>query len=206
MKIRSFLRLSMLAATALLVVGSPLSVRADSSSKLSVTTVHPLLTDVARQIGGSHVTVTELMRAGEDVHHFQPDSGDMAKIRSSNVLLASGKGLELYLPKLKESLKGTAVRVVDVGSAVRSLKISASSSVFVCCPAHSVGSIDPHWWHSIKGMMKSVDYVAKEFGKADPANADAYKANAAAYKQRLRGLRPGPSRNLPRCRGRSACW
>ena len=192
MKMRTFLHLVIAAAFA----ASPLFARGDSSSALSVTTVHPLLSDVARQVGGDRVKVIELMPAGANVHHFEPDSGDMTKIRASNVLLASGKGLEFYLPKLQESLKGSSVRLVDVGSEVRSLKVSAASSVFVCCPAHSAGSIDPHWWHSIEGMKKSVAYVAKEFGKADPANAALYKSNAAAYVERLDGLEGWAKREL----------
>jgi len=192
MKMRTFFYLMVAVA----IAAAPPFAQADSSSGLSVATVHPLLSDVARQVGGDRVAIIELMRAGANVHHFEPDSGDMAKIRSSDVLLASGKGLELYLPKLQESLKGSSVRVVDVGSEVRSLKVSAASSVFVCCPAHSAGSIDPHWWHSIKGMKKSVGYVAREFGKADPANAALYKSNAAAYVERLDGLEGWAKREL----------
>ena len=194
MKFRSFLRLP--AAIVALAVVLPLFAGAQSSPRLTVSTVHPLLSDVAREVGGNHVTVVELMHAGDNVHHFEPDSGDMAKIRASQVLLTSGKGLEFYLPKLQESLRGSSVRVVDVGSEVRSLKVSASSSVFVCCPTHSVGSIDPHWWHSIKGMKKSVAYVAKEFGRADSANAAVYKANAAAYVSRLDALESWAKREL----------
>jgi zinc/manganese transport system substrate-binding protein len=156
-----------------------------ASADITVTTVHPILTDVARQVGGSTVTVIELMHPGEDVHHFDPSSGDIAKIRGSQILLASGKGMEVYLPKLQASLDASQTRVVEVGSAVRSIKISSASSVFVCCPTHAVGSIDPHWWHSISGMKKASAYIAKEFAKADPANESTYEENAKSYGRQL---------------------
>lgn len=156
-----------------------------SSADITVTTVHPILTDVAKRIGGSTVAVVELMHPGQDVHNFDPSSSDIAKIRGSQILLASGKGLEIYLPKLQAGIDSNQTRVVEVGSAVRSIKVSPASSVFVCCPTHAVGSIDPHWWHSISGMKKASTYIAKEFGKADPANASAYKENAKSYGREL---------------------
>lgn len=155
-----------------------------ASAGLKVVTMHPLMTDLAKQIGGKQVEVTGLMAPGEDIHRFSPSSSDMAKASSADVVLISGKGLEIYLQKLQKSLP-KSVRVVQAGNAVRSIKVSASSSLFVCCPAHAAGSIDPHWWHSISGMKKVASYVAKQFGKADSSGASVYKANAEAYGKRL---------------------
>ena len=165
------------------------------AAELEVVSMHPMMTDLARQVGGSRVSVTGLMRAGDDIHRFSPSSSDMAKASAADVLLLSGKGLELYLPKLRASLP-TSARIVEVGNAVRSIKVSSSSSLFVCCPTHAAGSIDPHWWHSIKGMKSSAVYVAKQFGKADPAGAAEYKANAAAYNKRLDALSAWAKREI----------
>ena len=133
---------------------------AETQGRLKVATLHPMVTDLAREVGGSHVTVFPLMKAGEDIHLFRPSSADMAKARSADILLASGKGLELYLPRLKEAL-GDSTRVVEAGSVVRSVKLSAKDAVFACCPRCATGSIDPHWWHSVSGMKKAATYVAK---------------------------------------------
>ena len=189
----SFIRVAskrLLVACVLLGAGLPAA-----QAELKVATLHPMMTDLAMQVGGSHVSVTGLMSPGEDVHQFNPSSSDMATARSSEVILASGKGMELYLPKLQKSLP-KSVRVVQAGNAVQSIRVSASSALFVCCPQHASGSIDPHWWHSVSGMKRAAAYVAKEFGKADPANAAAYKANAAAYGQRLDTLSAWAKREI----------
>ena len=162
---------------------------------LKVASLHPMVTDLARQVGGSHVQVVPLMNAGEDIHEFSPSSADMAQARSADILLASGKGLELYLPRLKATLGG-ATRVIEAGSAVRSVKLSAADAAFACCPHHAAGSIDPHWWHSIDGMQKAAKYVAKEFGKADPANKRAYAANAKAWIKELNALETWAKREI----------
>lgn len=153
-------------------------------AELQVTTLHPLLTELAEKVGGEHVSVTGLMKAGANVHDFRPNSSDMTKLRASDFVLASGKGMEVYLPRLQQGLPST-VEIIQVGNNVRSLKVESGSSVFVCCPDHAAGSVDPHWWHSISGMKKAVDVVAKKFSSADKANAAAYKANAAAWKRSL---------------------
>jgi len=166
-----------------------------AQAELKVATLHPMMTDLAREVGGDHVTVIPLMNAGEDIHDFRPSSDDMAKARSADVLLASGKGLELYLPRLKNTL-GDSVRVVEAGNAVRSVKLSAKDSAFACCPHHAAGSIDPHWWHSVSGMEKAAGYVAKEFGKADPSNKKVYAANAKAWGKELDALETWAKREV----------
>jgi zinc/manganese transport system substrate-binding protein len=179
-----------LVACALLGVGLPAA-----RAELKVATLHPLMTDLAKRVGGSHVSVTGLMSPGEDIHQFSPSSSDMASARSANVVLASGKGVELYLSRLQASL-GAGTRVVQAGSAAQSVKVSAGDALFVCCPQHAAGSVDPHWWHSISGMKKAAVYVGKEFGKADPANAKAYAANASAYGRELDALSAWAKREL----------
>ncbi|MGI9241148.1 MAG: metal ABC transporter substrate-binding protein [Verrucomicrobiales bacterium] len=179
----------------LVALAAWLAVCSFSQAGLKVATLHPMMTDLAREVGGAHVTVIPLMNAGEDIHDFRPSSGDMAKARSADVLLASGKGLELYLPRLKTTL-GDSTTVVEVGNAVRSVKLSAKDAAFACCPHHAAGSIDPHWWHSVSGMEKAAAYVAKAFGKADPSNKKAYAANAKAWGKELDALETWAKREV----------
>lgn len=181
-----------IAALCALLLGASVPV---AHAELKVATLHPLMTDVAKKVGGSHVSVVSLMSAGEDIHHFSPTSADMAEARAADVVLASGKGVEVYLPKLRASLPESTL-VVEAGNACRSIKLSAKDAIFACCPQHAAGSIDPHWWHSISGMRGVADYVAKEFGKADPANKDAYRANAAAWNKELKALESWAKREI----------
>ena len=45
-----------------------------AEAKLKVGSLHPLITDLARNVGGSHVEVVDLMGEGKDVHEFEPTS------------------------------------------------------------------------------------------------------------------------------------
>jgi ABC-type Zn uptake system ZnuABC Zn-binding protein ZnuA len=155
---------------------------------LKVATLHPIIADLARQVGGTQVEVVEILKAGGDVHHFEPAARDIATIRGSTLLLASGKHLETYLDKLRDSL-GTGVKVVEVGRLIPSLLIDAKQEVFICCPAHAQGGIDPHWWHSADNMKRAARILADEFSEADAANKASYQAAAKAASQRFDTLK-----------------
>ncbi len=161
---------------------------AAAPAQLKVASLHPLIGDLARQVGGDKVVVVDLMKPGADAHHFEPTTKDLAAVKGVKLLLASGKKLESYLPKIADSFAGTA-KIVEVGRPIPSIKIEAGSEVYMCCPAHAAGGIDPHWWHSADNMKRAVRLLADEFAAADPANAETYKANAEAASRKFSELK-----------------
>lgn len=164
-----------------------LGVLASPALALKVCTLHPLLTDLAKQVGGGDVEVVSLMPAGTDPHQFSPSAAQLAKMREAKIVLAMGKNLESFLPKLGDQLRQGQV-LYEVGRTIPSITIK-DGPLFVCCPSHAFGAIDPHWWHSIKNVQRAVGDIAEEFGELDPANRATYEARAKAYEQRLDRLR-----------------
>jgi len=168
-----------------------------TKAELKVASLHPLITDVARQVAGQHAHVVQLIDPHADPHHFQPTPKSLLKAKGAQLYLASGKNLETYLGKLSNTL-GSKSKVIEVGRTIPSQKISGRDSHYVCCPDHAYGAIDPHWWHRVSNMQKAARVIAKEFALADPANASAYKANAAAYSERLATLHTWIKREVSR--------
>jgi zinc/manganese transport system substrate-binding protein len=157
-------------------------------AELKVASLHPLLTDLARQVGGKHVQIVELLKPGMDIHHFEPSSKDIATAKGSALVLASGKNLETYLSKLADSLGGGA-KILEVGRPIPSIKIEPGNDLFMCCPAHASGGIDPHWWHSPDNMRRATRVIADAFAAADPPHEAAYKAGAEAASSRIAALK-----------------
>jgi len=168
-----------------------------SQARLKVVSLHPLITDVARQVAGQKAEVIQLIDPHADPHHFQPTPKSLLKAKDAQLYLASGKNLETYLDKLRSTL-GSSAKVVEVGRTVPSQKISGRDSQFVCCPTHAHGAIDPHWWHRVSNMQKAARVIAKEYAAIDPANEATYKANAAAYSKRLSALHSWVKREVSR--------
>ncbi len=149
------------------------------AAALKVATLHPLLADLARQVGGERVEVVEILKPGSDIHHFEPASKDLATIRGAKLLLASGKQLESFLDKLRDSL-GTNVKILEVGETIPSIAIAddheGHDHEHDHDHDHHHGTFDPHWWHSAENMKRAARILAEEFATMDPANEDAYKA------------------------------
>jgi len=150
-----------------------------SAHGLDVSSLHPLITDVVKQVGGKRVTVVEIVKPGANVHTFQPKPADIKKMAKSRLIFASGKGLEPYLNGLKDSLQA-GQSIIEVGHTIPSQKVSKKDQIYACCPHHAHGGIDPHWWHNVSNMERAVRVIEKALTKADPAGKAIYATNAKA--------------------------
>ena len=154
---------------------------------LDVASLHPILTDMLKQVGGNRVNITEVGKPGMNVHHFQPRASDIRKMAKARLIFASGKNLEPYLGDLEDSL-GSHQVIIQVGHTIPSQKISRKDQIYACCPHHAEGGIDPHWWHNVRNMERAVRVIEKKLIAADAAGSATYKANAKATIARLRQL------------------
>lgn len=156
------------------------------AAELKVATLHPLLADLARQVGGDRIEVIDLIGATGDPHHFEPSTDDLKKATGARLYLVAGMGLESYLPALKTITPATS-RVLEVGATLLTLDGSCND------PDHQHGDhhdheIDPHWWHSIDRFRRATTVVAEAFAEVDPTDAAYYRQNASIYRSRLDSL------------------
>ena len=132
-------------------------------AELKVASLSTITTDLARQIGGDRVRIAEIIRPGVDPHDFQPTTHDIRDVADANLALYTGKGIEGFLGKLRDSSGGTA-RFLDVSGGIPSLRMTEEGGVVE----------DPHWWHSVSNMRRAAKNVADAFESADPATARYY--------------------------------
>lgn len=159
-----------------------LSLASASAAELKVATLHPLLGDLARQVGGERVEVVDLIGKNGDPHHFEPVQADLQKAADAKLYLASGMGLESYLTSLRGIL-GEKAQVVEIGKDLPSIEGECDHEGHD--HEHHHHEIDPHWWHSIDLFRRATTITAETFSKADPAGAETYSKNAASYRAKL---------------------
>ena len=169
-----------------LILAAWLAVSTAWSAPLQVTALHPLMADLARQVGGERVKVYDLVEEGGNPHRYEPRPADLKMMQSSALILAGGKGMETYLDRIQATLGG--VTIVEVGRTIPSLAVG-KDAVYVCCPHHGASTIDPHWWHGIENMRRAARVVAEEFSKKDLDGKKAYYDSAAAYGKRMADLK-----------------
>ncbi len=93
--------------------------------KTKVVSLHPIITDIAKKIGGEQIEVVDLLGSSANVHSFSPTPSALKKATGAELYLAAGKGLESYLPKLEEMVGKS--KVIEVGNSVTSIVIKDES-------------------------------------------------------------------------------
>jgi zinc/manganese transport system substrate-binding protein len=164
------------------------------AAELKVASLHPLVGDLLRQVGGDKVVIVDLIGANGDPHSFEPAPKDLAAADGAALYFASGMGMEGYLPDLREILAGKA-RIVEVGQTLPALHGKCDHEGHDHDHDHEV---DPHWWHSVDLFRRAAGVVADELSAASPENKELFQANAQAYRAKLDELEKWVKREVIR--------
>ncbi len=152
---------------------------AASQGRLNVVTTVGMIRDVVQNVGGDHVHATGLMGPGIDPHLYKASEGDVRRLFRADVVFYGGLHLEAKMGEVLEEMGGR-IRVVAVTDGIPRDRLLA--------PPEFQGAYDPHVWFDVKMWSMTVDTIASTLAAADPANAAAYRRNAAAYHARLDSL------------------
>jgi zinc/manganese transport system substrate-binding protein len=151
-----------------------------SAAPLRVVTLHSVLTEIVTEVGGDEVTVTCLLRPGDDPHTFNPPPAEVRTLAQADLIVASGFGLEPFLDKLVAN-SGTKAPLVSVSSVIKDVVPSSGAHA----GAHTQGEVDPHWWHSLANVQFATACVRDQLSELRPAATPLFQARAAAYLARL---------------------
>ena len=152
----------------------------NASDKLAVVTSFSIIQDIAEEIGGDLVEVHNMVPIGQDPHEYEALPEDIEKSSNADVVFYNGLNLEGgeagWFFKLMKSVKKDDSQVFEVMEGVEPMHLGASGTE---------KEINPHAFLSPKVGMTMAENVLAAYVKADPDNADAYKANAEKYQKEL---------------------
>ncbi|WP_405730351.1 metal ABC transporter substrate-binding protein [Streptomyces sp. NBC_01537] len=179
-------RLIPLTAVAGLVALSACSANASGSvssgGKLKVTASFYPLQYLAEQIGGSHVSVTELTKPGVEPHDLELTPRQVGALGESDVIVYL-KGLQ---PAVDEAIAQSGVKYTADAAALTTLEDHGTE---VDGKHHTTGDndtgstteedagADPHIWLDPVKYAEVAKGVEKTLAKADPDHAAAYAKN-----------------------------
>ncbi len=166
------------AATALTVLagcGSTASggEKTTGTTTLQVVATTPEVADFVRNIGGSDVVVTQIIKLNVDPHEYEPTPADLQAISAAKIVVKNGVDLEKWLDGTIESA-GFAGAVIDSSEGVTLHKGEEEGE-----------ENDPHIWHDPRNAKIMVTNIEKGLAAADPAKASAFEANLAKYSTEL---------------------
>ena len=137
-----------------------------------VASLHPMLSDMARQVGGDAVEVVNLFPENGELHAFEPTAADIASAAGAQLVLACGKGVEPYLEDLRDSLPART-QVIELGQSVPD----------VCLPGSTVA--DPHWWNSPTAMKRASRALRSALERVAPADKATFARGQRAYSAQM---------------------
>ena len=122
--------------------------------------------------------VESITKPGAEIHDYQPTPLDIVKAQDADLVLWNGFNLERWFEKFFQNVKNVPSVVLTDG--IEPMGITEGPYT---------GKPNPHAWMSPNNALIYVENIRKALVKHDPANADAYNRNAAAYAAQDQGAR-----------------
>lgn len=136
-----------------------------------VLTTFTVLQDIAQNVAGEHLRVESITRLGAEIHGYEPTPDDLRRAAQADLILDNGLNLEAWFAQFVQD--STAPHVTLSGD-VSVINISGAE-----------GKPNPHAWMSPQNVQKYVARIIEAFSRLDPAHAQDYRANGAAYQAKL---------------------
>ncbi|GEA89316.1 metal ABC transporter substrate-binding protein [Cellulomonas cellasea] len=169
-------RLALLAGTAALVLAGctgpgerAAAAAAPGDDRPVVLATFTVLADMARVVGGGHVRVESVTKVGSEIHGYEPTPDDLRRAQDADLVLDNGLGLEAWFHRFVDRVDAPHVTLTD---GIETVPIASGAAE---------GHANPHAWMSPDAAATYVANIADALVDLDPAHADEYRANAAAY-------------------------
>lgn len=137
---------------------------------VAVVTTFSTLNSFVEAVGGSHVSVTNLVPIGASPETYSPVPQNIATLSKAQLLVENGAGIEAWLQRtLANAGNPNLVRVV-------------------CTDGLPVKLGNPHLWMNPDFAKQYVEKIRVALVQIDPTDADYFDAHAKAYDAKLTEL------------------
>src|SRR6516165_5035808 len=114
--------------------------------------------DIARQIGGSDVTVTSILsNPNQDPHEFEASASTSRAIADARLVIYNGAGYDPWVPKLLAASKVKSRAVIEVARLVQKKP-----------------GDNPHLWNDVTTASTLASTLASKMGELDAEHRSAY--------------------------------
>jgi zinc/manganese transport system substrate-binding protein len=155
------------------LVALVLTMAAASAEPVKIVAAENTYGDIARQIGGVHVSVSSILaNPDQDPHEFEASASVAREIAAAAIVIVNGAGYDPW--------------------AERFLSASRSESRAVIVVADLIGKKagdNPHVWYEPNAIPALADALAHTLSERDPAHDADYGKALAAFRTTLKPLR-----------------
>lgn len=151
----------------------------DQSHKIRIIASFYPLYEFSKNIAGDKADVSVFVPIGVEPHDWEPSTGDVLKLSTSDLFVYNGAGMEPFVEKLTDSDQYQNVSFVETTQGIDLIAAQGGEEHL---------KYDPHVWLDPILAKHQVAMIRDALIKVDAGNAQYYTDNAAAYSAKLDAL------------------
>ena len=137
-----------------------------SNGRLQVVASTNVYGDIARQIGGSHVSVTSVLTdPNADPHLFEPGTSNGLAVSHASVVIENGLAYDAFMTRLERATPNDKRRVLTIADV---LGIHGRDA-------------NPHLWYDVLALGKIASAIESALARGDTKHASAYGAGLRRF-------------------------
>jgi zinc/manganese transport system substrate-binding protein len=163
----------MAAFVAVLVAGCGSTSSKGNAGVVNVVAAENFWGDIARQLGGSRVSVTSIVTdPTADPHQYESDARDAAAVADARIVIENGLGYDDFIAKLLAATSNGHRVVLSVAGVL-----------------HATGDgANPHLWYDVPRIPEVARAIEESLATADPAGKTSFEANLGTFDTSLAPL------------------
>lgn len=147
------------------------------------------MADIVKQIGKDKVGDVYAVSEGEfDLHFFTPKPRQIIKLKSCDMLVTGGLGVDPWLISLIDASRNPDINYggkgfVDPSVGVKPIMVPTGRISGAMGDVHVQGN--PHFWATPENVIKAADNITKGLIRLRPEDKDFFLANQKAYNEEI---------------------
>jgi len=172
---------------------------------LQVVAATPELADIARQVGGSKVSVHSVARPDQDYHLVEARPSDVARVARADLVVGVGMDLDLWMDALLNAAGNRQVNrggpgYVDASVGITKLEVPSEQITGASGDIHVYGN--PHYFYDPEQAKVIARNVQWGLERVDPAGGSTYLSNCERFAAEVDRMMAGWAKLLAPYRGR----
>jgi len=153
------------------------------------------LFDITKNIAGDTVNIIQILPFGVDVHAYEPNPKQVAKLYDSDLVIYSGANLEPWCKNFEFKNK-----VLNISKLVNLKTLDEEDSDHEEeHHHHGDNAVDPHYWLDIDNMVRAAISISEELINLNPQKKKNYEENKNLYISKIKKLDNEYKKQLSSC-------
>ncbi|HFI0644570.1 TPA: zinc ABC transporter substrate-binding protein [Streptococcus suis] len=151
-----------------------------------VTSFYPIYS-LVKEVSGDKNDV-RMIGSRSGIHSYEPSAADIRAIYDADVFIYHSRILESWAGRLDPNLQGSSVQVLEASTSLPLSKVPGLEDMEVGQGIDEASLYDPHTWLDPVLVGQETLEIGELLAESDPENADYYRSNARALKEKAQDL------------------